>query len=287
LQWAVATTLLSARLAYTDMAICFFQAGLTYFGGQVATLAAPPAVSLAASPAVLPPDIPMHAVESPGDRDVTIELEACSATKLAVVTEIDVSPQSHVSPAADRGIDFDAAVVQRKVPPASPADAQPAVLLKFDEAIMAVLSRASGIDVAALQEVNQLIASRGAFTETVLQGKAAFSPGVTTTAAAMFSDAPPPVRRSFTPSLSPLPDEEVDKSRAKSETTQHIVSHGVDISAMGVNFASMPVSDAGGQLAQSGLLSTPPPLHHPRGLRPRLLRQSPTAKLRQGWASRF
>ena len=41
-QWAAATTLLSARMAFSDMATRFFQTGFTYFGGQVATLTALP-----------------------------------------------------------------------------------------------------------------------------------------------------------------------------------------------------------------------------------------------------
>ena len=60
-QWAAATTLLSARTAFSDMATRFFQSGFTYLCGQVATLTA--------FPSTRSPDIQEQIDTPPIDQD--------------------------------------------------------------------------------------------------------------------------------------------------------------------------------------------------------------------------
>ena len=51
IHWALATSALSARAVFSDMATRFFQTGLTYFGGRVAALTVPTIATHPVAPA--------------------------------------------------------------------------------------------------------------------------------------------------------------------------------------------------------------------------------------------
>ena len=261
-QWAAATTLLSARLAFSDTATRFFQAGFEYFGGHVATLTSAPAITLPdgssladASPIIQEEEEPrMQSVIVP--RSVIVP-HVPDTLHAPLVPNAADDVKAIGLPSADQAI---AATEKAYVGKAL-------MLAKYDEAISAALAQLSVTDMSAMLEVDRLMASKermmlhvGSPVALALPSRPA--PTQSAVAPPLFGDTPPPVRRSFTPSLSPVVDSEVDGPRSDCQTTVNDKPI-VDISPLRDGFASLPSSDAGGQLvsdAPAAVSPSAPPL---------------------------